>query len=123
MLDNPRSVLVWDKNDSFSQWTPSVQKCMPEWTFRNFREAMEVPFDREPHPSMVGLIVINTPCCFADQPREITEIESMISRSPQMTRWIGLIDKSCLQDDRLMTLIGHNFFDYHRLPPDLDRLA
>jgi DNA-binding NtrC family response regulator len=96
---------------------------MPEWTFRTLRGGMAAPFDRESYAPMVGLIVINDHRYSSAQPHEITEIESMISQSPQMTRWIGLIDPACLQDDRLMTLIGHNFFDYHRLPPDLDRLA
>jgi len=72
---------------------------------------------------MVGLVVLSDLQCATRHTQEISEIESVISSAHQSTRWIGLVDPVCLQDDRLVDLIGHNFFDYHRFPPDIDRLA
>ena len=123
MVDNPRSVLVWDRNDAFSRWAPSVRQCMPEWSFRPLREPVSPPFGTGVHSPMVELLVLDTPSCGASDKAAISEIESVVSRTPPTFRWIGLVDPVCLQDDRLKSLIGHNFFDYHRLPPDLARLA
>ena len=123
MTGTPRSVLVWDKNDAFSQWESSFQETMPEWHFRTLPRIPVFNFEKDPHLPMVGLIVLVDSFCSKTHHQEITEIESVISHTPHLTRWIGLIDPGCLKDERLMNLIGHNFFDYHRLPPDLLRLS
>ncbi len=119
----PRSVLVWDKNDAFSRWESSFQESMPEWSFRAIHRFSGSQLTKDPHPPMVGLILLVDSLCSKSHHQEIAEIESVISHTPHLTRWIGLIDPGCLKDERLMTLIGHNFFDYHRLPPDLLRLS
>ena len=123
MVDNPRSVIVWDKNHSFSKWAPSIQKCMPEWSFRTLSEP-QIPFSGGVDHSMVGLVVIDDPPCESGlEMAPFLDIESFISRSPSSFRWVGLIDPVCFKDDRLKDLVCRNFFDYHSIPLDLERLA
>lgn len=123
MIANQRSVVVWDKNDAFSRWGPAFQETMPEWRFKPIPPRPVFNFGHDPHPPMVGLIVLVDDLCSKSHQQDISEIEAVIARTSHVTRWIGLIDPGCLKDERLMALIGHNFFDYHRLPPDLLRLS